>query len=55
MLRTILAKFYVEVSYGFLRTCDPVQGWGRASGSFNALIYMHRYNRDDGGGESIAG
>jgi len=38
MLRTILAKFYVEVSYGFLRTCDPVQGWGRPSGSFNALI-----------------
>jgi hypothetical protein len=38
MLRTILAKFYVELSYGFLRTRDPLQGWGRASGSFNALI-----------------
>jgi len=38
LLRTILAKFYVELSYGFLRTRDPVQGWGRASGSFNATL-----------------
>ena len=38
LLRTILAKFYVELSYGFLRTRDPLQGWSRTSGSFNALI-----------------
>ena len=38
LLRTILAKFYVELSYGFLRTRDPVLGWGRASGSFNATL-----------------
>jgi hypothetical protein len=38
ILRTILAKFYVELSYGFLRTSGPDQGWTRASGAFTALI-----------------
>ncbi len=38
MLRTILAKFYVELSYGFLRSSDPGQGWSRAAGSFSALV-----------------
>jgi len=38
LLRTILAKFYVELSYGFLRTHDPDAGWNRTTGSFNALI-----------------
>jgi len=38
MVRTILSRFYVELSYGALRTSGPAQGWGRASGSFSALI-----------------
>jgi predicted acylesterase/phospholipase RssA len=38
MLRTILAKFYVELSFGFLRTSAPGQGWTRASGGFTALL-----------------
>jgi hypothetical protein len=37
MLRTILARFYVELSYGYLRT-DEGQGWSRGSGAFTALI-----------------
>jgi hypothetical protein len=37
ILRTILARFYVEVSYGFLRTSEG-QGWSRPSGAFTALI-----------------
>jgi hypothetical protein len=38
LLNTILAKFYVEVSYGFMRSFDPESGWTRPTGSFNALI-----------------
>ncbi|MDP2877625.1 MAG: patatin-like phospholipase family protein [Holophaga sp.] len=38
VLRTMAAKFYVELSYGFLKTQDPTLGWGPAKGSFNALI-----------------
>jgi predicted acylesterase/phospholipase RssA len=38
MLRTILARFYVELSYGFLRTEGPAQNWSRASGSLSAVI-----------------
>ena len=38
MLRTMVQKFYVECSYGFLRDAVPGQGWGRFSGSFNTLI-----------------
>lgn len=38
VLRTMVAKFYVELSYGFLKFRDPVQGWAPASGTFNALI-----------------
>jgi predicted acylesterase/phospholipase RssA len=38
LVRTILAKFYMEASYGFLRSGDPAGGWGRAGGSFNLLI-----------------
>jgi hypothetical protein len=37
-VRTILAKFYVEGSYGFLRAYDPAAGWGRTHGSFNVRI-----------------
>ncbi|MDR3673102.1 MAG: patatin-like phospholipase family protein [Holophaga sp.] len=37
VLRTILSRFYVEVSYGGLRTSQG-QGWSRASGTFTALI-----------------
>ncbi len=38
VLRTMAAKFYVELSYGFLKIHDPSTGWKPASGSFNALI-----------------
>ena len=38
VLRTMLAKFYVELAYGFLRVGQPGQDLGRPSGSFNALI-----------------
>jgi len=38
ILRTMVAKFYVELSYGFLKTCTSGQGWSRTSGSFNAVI-----------------
>ena len=38
IVRTIFAKFYMEFSYGFLRTWSPATGWGIASGSFNTLI-----------------
>jgi hypothetical protein len=38
MLRIILARFYVELSYGFLRTSAPGQGWGGTSGAFTALV-----------------
>ena len=38
MLRTILARFYVELSWGYLRTSDPANGWTRPSGSFAALV-----------------
>jgi predicted acylesterase/phospholipase RssA len=38
MLRTMVQKFYVECSYGFERDAVPGRGWGRFSGSFNALI-----------------
>jgi len=38
MLRTILARFYVELSYGFLRTSAPGQGWSGTSGAFTALV-----------------
>jgi hypothetical protein len=37
MLRTILARFYVELSYGYLRT-DQGLGWSRYSGALTALI-----------------
>ena len=37
MLRTILAKFYVEASYGWLRT-SAGQGWNRPSGAMTVLI-----------------
>jgi len=38
MLRTILARFYVELSCGFLRTSMPGRGWSGTSGSFTALV-----------------
>ena len=38
LMRTMLAKFYVEASYGFLRGFDPAGGWGRTTGSFNVMI-----------------
>ena len=38
LVRTILARFYVEASYGFLRGSDPVAGWGRTTGAFNFLV-----------------
>lgn len=37
LLRTTLSNFYVELSYGFLKTSTP-QTEGRATGSFNVLI-----------------
>ena len=38
VVRTMVAKFYVELSYGFLKVYEPGSGWGRTSGTFNALI-----------------
>jgi predicted acylesterase/phospholipase RssA len=38
VVRTMLAKFYVELAYGFLKVRDPEAGWGHFSGSFNAVI-----------------
>jgi hypothetical protein len=38
VVRTMVAKFYVELSYGWLRLHLPGQGWSPASGSFNALV-----------------
>jgi predicted acylesterase/phospholipase RssA len=38
LVRTMLAKFYVEASYGFLRGTQPGGGWGRTTGSFNVLV-----------------
>ena len=37
MLRTILAKFYVEGSYGLMRA-SLGQGWGRSEGAFSVLV-----------------
>jgi len=37
MLRTILARFYLELSYGLLRTSQG-QGWSRAEGTFTVLV-----------------
>ena len=37
MLRTTLSSFYVELSYGHLKTWTPLET-GRTSGSFNVLI-----------------
>ncbi|MCE1228542.1 MAG: patatin-like phospholipase family protein [Firmicutes bacterium] len=38
VLRTMMAKFYVELAYGFLRIYQPGLGWAPATGTFNALI-----------------
>lgn len=38
VVRTIFARFYVELAYGFQRQYLPGTGWGEAAGSFNALI-----------------
>ena len=38
MLRTILARFYVEAAYGFMRSEGPDRAWSRPSGSFNILV-----------------
>lgn len=38
VIRTMVAKFNVELAYGFLKTYEPGRGWSRTSGSFNALV-----------------
>lgn len=38
MVRTMVAKFYVELAYGWIRTRTPDTGWSHATGSFNAQI-----------------
>ncbi|BDU74949.1 patatin-like phospholipase family protein [Mesoterricola silvestris] len=38
VVRTIFARFYVEMSYGFMREYRAGSGWGPSAGSFNALI-----------------
>jgi hypothetical protein len=38
VVRTIFAKFYVELSAGTLRTSQPASGWSRSTTTFNALI-----------------
>jgi len=38
VVRTMVAKFYVELAYGFLKVDETGAGWGKTTGSFNALI-----------------
>lgn len=38
VVRTMAAKFWVELSYGFLKLYDPAQGWSPTTGTFNAQI-----------------
>jgi len=38
VVRTIFARFYVELSYGFLRQGGQGLAWGPATGSFNLLV-----------------
>lgn len=38
VVRTMVARFYVELAYGFEKVQAPGQPWGKSSGSFNALI-----------------
>ena len=38
LVRTMVAKFYVELAYGWMKTHQPGTGWGRPSGSLNVLI-----------------
>lgn len=38
LLRTMVARFYVELSYGWLKVYEPVRGWSGATGTFNAQI-----------------
>jgi len=38
VVRTIFARFYVDLSYGFLRQAQAGSDWGHASGTFSALV-----------------
>jgi hypothetical protein len=38
VVRTMVAKFYVELAYGWMKTYEPEAGWGKSSGSLNVLI-----------------
>jgi predicted acylesterase/phospholipase RssA len=38
VIRTMVAKFYVELAYGFLKVAEAGNGWGKTTGAFNALI-----------------
>ena len=38
VVRTIFARFYVELCYGFLRQAQPGQPWSPSTGSFNVLV-----------------
>lgn len=38
LVRTMMAKFYVELSYGWMRTRLPGESWSPFHGSFNAQI-----------------
>lgn len=42
--RTILARFYFEVAYGFLRESRPGQDWTPSSGSFNLLVGLKPFD-----------
>lgn len=38
LVRTLVARFYVELAYGWMRLRSPGTGWSGATGSFNLLI-----------------
>lgn len=38
VVKTMVAKFYVELAYGFLHMYTPLHGWGSATGNFNVQI-----------------
>ena len=38
LVRTMVAKFYVELAYGWMKTRQPGTGWSQPSGNLNVLI-----------------
>lgn len=44
MVKTTLARFYVELAYGWFSQRPPGQGWTRPSGSFNVRVGMQPFD-----------